>query len=608
MAHPSEELFRIWQHISFKLDSLAQRRVRVSNPVRLVGKPHFAWDSPVARVYDQRLPITLQMSFSKCPSTGLDFSTIDSKKRKLDYDKVGDYRYISVLNRLQHLPRLAADGSAYSLEIIRSNLVTWCESHPTNRSIVWTSPIEIAIRLISLVQCRLIAGDALDPDSLATIDQLIGESVWQLERRLSRFSSANNHLLAEVIAIVYVGYSFKSVSAMKRRLGYYRELFEVEFLRQTHTDGFSKEQSIHYHYEILEYALVFIHLTKPNSERFLCRVKKACAALDAFIGHDGVVPQIGDADEGALLAVHASRDDKYRYTLAYATFLLEVGFYSSRLPPLEVRAQYPLQPYRGQSFWTFDELKIRATSTPVDVTFLKDSGYLISESQSHKLIYDFGDLGLGPLCAHGHSDLFSFTLNVGGRPIVIDSGTYQYHPHFSKERSYYRGAAAHNTPVPQNCDHANQVGRMQWGTTYKVESTHSFTDNEFRIHSRHNGFQRHRALTHAASIHANPSAGSYRFSHNFDGDHKTLVWPIHMPIDVEVEINQNVVRLKREGSLAATLVFESPISIALKEADISPEYGITAPAQVLVAMFNDSRIGLTIEVGPSVGAIVKSDV
>jgi len=65
-----------------------------------------------------------------------------------------------------------------------------------------------------------------------------------------------------------------------------------------------------------------------------------------------------------------------------------------------------------------------------------------SESDSF-LYFDCGPMGMGP-GGHAHADALGFELNVSGRPLIIDPGTFNYTA-LPEWREYFRSTFAHNT-------------------------------------------------------------------------------------------------------------------------------------------------------------------
>ena len=71
-----------------------------------------------------------------------------------------------------------------------------------------------------------------------------------------------------------------------------------------------------------------------------------------------------------------------------------------------------------------------------------DSGYYKLYDGERALLFDAGKIGVDYQPAHGHCDCLSFELSVDGKPLFVNSGTYEYQGDL---RKYFRKTCAHNT-------------------------------------------------------------------------------------------------------------------------------------------------------------------
>ena len=126
---------------------------------------------------------------------------------------VGNIKYLWEPNRHLHLPTLA---QAYALtrdtrylDAVRSHLDSWMTQCPPGIGAHWTSSLEFAIRLINWsITWQLIGGAAsplfADAEGQAFRRRWL-DSIFQHVRgtmkKLSRYSSANNHLIGEVTGV-----------------------------------------------------------------------------------------------------------------------------------------------------------------------------------------------------------------------------------------------------------------------------------------------------------------------------------------------------------------------------------------------------------------------
>jgi uncharacterized heparinase superfamily protein len=113
----------------------------------------------------------------------------------------------------------------------------------------------------------------------------------------------------------------------------------------------------------------------------------------------------------------------------------------------------------------FDALDAQKSALPARQQF-PDGGYYVlgadlGGADEIRVVADAGPLGYRSIAAHGHADALSFTLSVGGRPFLIDPGTYAYHTH-GRWRQYFRGTAAHNTVRIDGLDQSEPGGNFMW--------------------------------------------------------------------------------------------------------------------------------------------------
>jgi hypothetical protein len=79
---------------------------------------------------------------------------------------------------------------------------------------------------------------------------------------------------------------------------------------------------------------------------------------------------------------------------------------------------------------------------PVQKDVFEASGYYKLYDGDRALIFDAGKIGVDYQPAHGHCDCLSFELSLDGKPLFVNSGTYEYQGDL---RKYFRTTQAHNT-------------------------------------------------------------------------------------------------------------------------------------------------------------------
>ncbi|TIP77948.1 MAG: heparinase, partial [Mesorhizobium sp.] len=75
---------------------------------------------------------------------------------------------------------------------------SWHSANPPFRGVGWASGIEVALRAISLIVIMDLVGDRLGAATRQQVGEILAASAYWLPRFPSQFSSANNHLVAEL--------------------------------------------------------------------------------------------------------------------------------------------------------------------------------------------------------------------------------------------------------------------------------------------------------------------------------------------------------------------------------------------------------------------------
>ena len=77
---------------------------------------------------------------------------------------------------------------------------------------------------------------------------------------------------------------------------------------------------------------------------------------------------------------------------------------------------------------------------------------------------DCGELAPSYMPGHAHCDCLSFELFYEGKPVFVNSGTYQYQ---GEKRRYFRSTAAHNTVVVNDHEQSELWGEHRAGRRIK---------------------------------------------------------------------------------------------------------------------------------------------
>jgi hypothetical protein len=397
----------------------------------------------------------------------------------------GDVKYVWELNRLQVLQPLAAHalltGDSASLAAIETAVASWHAANPPFGGVGWASGIEVALRAISLVVVSSLVGDRFSAATDQRIGEILAASAFWLARYPSRFSSANNHLVAELAG------EFLIAEALGRPSQSFRDALIAEIDRQIRPDGSGAEQTPTYAAFTVELALLAAAVARtPFPENFNTRLV-AFAEHIHWLGGAAPTPALGDNDEGRVLTLLEHEAD-YPRSVAAA-----VAGHFERSGP----ATAP--DFRGL---ILGRPTIHAAS-PDGLRTFPDGGLSIWHGKlaGHEvdLSFDHGPLGYLSIAAHGHADALAITLAIDGVPVLVDPGTYLYGSG-GIWRRWFRGTPAHNT---LNLDGLNQsaiVGPFNWSHKAEACLDSSSAEPNWSLSASHNGYLQRLGLRHRRTI------------------------------------------------------------------------------------------------------------
>ena len=438
-------------------------------------------------------------------SAGRRASAIDYR----DEREVGNIKYLWEPNRHLHLPVLAQahalTGDARYALAIQAQVDSWIEQCPEGWGPNWISPLELGIRLINWsITWQLLGGMRsklfASAEGEAFRDRWL-DSIYRQTRmiasNLSRFSSANNHLIGEA-AGVYVAAStwplWPQITAWGERC---RTILEEECHRQNAPDGGNREQAFGYQTFVLDFLLLAGLAARARGEEFAPvywrRVEVMIDFLASMTNVAGQLPMVGDADDGRVVSL-ATEPGFSAHTSLIATGAVLFG--RSDLAVKAGALDGKTTTLLGvEAVRRLSQLKQRGRLGFRPRLQFSESGYYLmgggfDTPDEVRLLVDAGSLGYLSIAAHGHADALSFVLNIGDREILVDPGTYAYHTDPAWRR-YFRSTLAHNTVGVDQQDQSVQAGNFMW-TDHAQARCIEFetgTDRQ-RFVGEHYGYQR----------------------------------------------------------------------------------------------------------------------
>lgn len=347
------------------------------------------------------------------------------------------------LHRQQHLIPLAAGAALAGREdwgrLAIEQLLDWTRRCGPRDRIAWYSGYEAAHRLVGWIWAVPLVSEAAGHEELGELSESFARQAAFVTARPSRFSSANNHRLAELAGLLAA--ALVGTPALR-----WDELWaelEHETERQTFADGGSREQASGYFLYVLEILWVaglFAHAAGRGLGQIEERLKAMLTWLEAVADGSGEPPGIGDDAEDRMLRIEYFEPRRAALIAGRVESLL------AGRPSLATPSRRPAA---------------RVSRS------LPESGYVVMRGERIRIVVDVGELGLGSVAAHGHADALAVFVDRDDRPLLRDSGTGMYAPR--ELRDEFRVTAAHNTVVVDDESQAAPLGPHLWGRRYTVE-------------------------------------------------------------------------------------------------------------------------------------------
>ena len=104
---------------------------------------------------------------------------------------------------------------------------------------------------------------------------------------------------------------------------------------------------------------------------------------------------------------------------------------------------------------------------PLLISELKYAGYYRYCNNGFTIIVDAGDIAPSYISGHSHCDTLSFELFYRDKPVLVNSGTYNYQ---TKHRIFFRSTVSHNTLQAINCEQSEIWGEHRTGKRSEVIS------------------------------------------------------------------------------------------------------------------------------------------
>ncbi len=375
--------------------------------------------------------------------------------------EVNRHQYLATLARAWVYTQEAAHAEACA-DIVRS----WIEQNPCPTGVNWSSNLEVAVRSISWLWAlqMLVGSTSLTREDVTLWLGSLRQHRDHLAAHLSIYTDPTNHLIGEAAALAMICIWLPEWEDSERLRDLALTTLTDAVVFQVAEDGVDIEQATSYQRFVLDLVLQVIALADRNGvaidPALRSRARAMLDAVSTLIGSHGRAPRIGDSDDARGLPFSAVDHWDFGELLAAGSAVFREDSSFADGHALTESALW----LGGGSRFPMASGSNEPVSPP-EPQLLSQGGYAVLPSPSapteDRLIFDCGPLGYMPHCSHGHADLLSVLVDVGGQEFLIDPGTYAYWDE-SGRRDEFRTTRMHNTVEIGGRDQADAFDPFKW--------------------------------------------------------------------------------------------------------------------------------------------------
>ena len=477
------------------------------------------------------------------------------------------------LSRFQHLNIL---GQAYVLTKDRkyadefvNQINDWVDHNPVGFGVNWHCAMDIAIRAANWLVAQEFFQDIEDKGFWNKFYKSIYNHGLFIRKHLEIADGfTNNHYLSDLAGLLFIGSYCPFLKESLEWIKFSIDELTKEIDIQVYEDGCNFEASTCYHrlaLEILFYSeLLAERQGRPFPTKFKEKVRKMFGFSLYCIKPNGMIPQIGDNDNGRFLTFcrRPVLENKYLLTIATA-YYNDSNF---KLPQFE---------FDEETFWlfgikgkaVFDNIPVRPE--PLKSKAFENAGWYIMRHKDDYCFIICGPNGQNGRGGHAHNDKLSFELMMGGQDIIVDPGTYVYTAN-PEWRNRFRSTGYHNTittnDIEQNPLNKNLFS-LKCGT--KIQSA-TLEENSDQIVFRAS-IRLRDAFSLSREIKYDKNQDSFSICDSFNNKKRvTLTSQFHL--DSELEVRDSAIVARGTGKKVARIEFANK-SAQTKPYDYSAAYG-----------------------------------
>ncbi|MBL9144224.1 MAG: heparinase II/III family protein [Verrucomicrobiaceae bacterium] len=404
----------------------------------------------------------------------------DELSHKLDHRHLpdpADVRTIWEINRWSEMTRVMMHAwlnqdydAARTAQIW---LEDWVERNPVGRGINWTSPLEAALRLMNFAWFDALV-HACGQEHLSSRQRVLAERIvpvhalW-VHRYRSFGSSANNHLLGELVGLLHAVKRWPSLEADVGSADSLWKEIATCVMNQFAPDGGNREQALHYHLFAWEMAWHACTLMSAHDAHVTERLRRAAEFFVRMV-HPLEPWDYGDSDDAQVLPIVLDRGDamaEWQSWLAGHDHGDTIGYWMGDSPLRNVSLDSSTQP---EGWW-----------------LAPDTGMAVCELDDWVLRLDASPTGYGKIAAHGHCDALHLSIWDSTQALVIDPGTFGYYG-MGDRRADLAAWSAHNGPQPaQGFVTPRRMGTFLLTQHYAKPETARLGDHRMSARLQHEG-------------------------------------------------------------------------------------------------------------------------
>lgn len=369
-----------------------------------------------------------------------------------DYEKGYDIKLPRELSRCQHFVTLGkacwyTNDEKYAQEFI-SQIEDWIRENPQEIGVNWQCTMDAAIRIVNWIW-----GFYFFKNSKSLTDEFIInflKSCLIHGRHIRKNLEwdelvTSNHYISDLVGLVFLGLIFPEFKESNEWVSFGTDELLKELKKQVYEDGMDYEASTSYHRLVLELYCTTALLTRMNGHEWPEWAWKKIHSMFNFvkgiIKPNGKIPQIGDNDSGRLQILDTQDNLSQTYLFPITAVLFNDPSFKLKNIEYSEEALWLLGP---QGYEIYESMPENGTLEDLPFCHFKDSGLYVIRSKDNYCVISCGPNGQNGNGGHAHNDKLSFELNIKGKDIIVDPGTYLYTGDY-RMRNLFRSTQYHNT-------------------------------------------------------------------------------------------------------------------------------------------------------------------